>query len=62
VIYDSKKIVCSLPPVINGDHSKITLKTRNVFMEITATDKTKVEIVNNIMVAMFSQYCEEVFT
>jgi phenylalanyl-tRNA synthetase beta chain len=62
VIFDSQRTVCSLPPIINGDHSKITLKTRNVFMEITATDRTKLEIVNNIMVAMFSQYCAEPFT
>ena len=62
VIYDSQRIVCSLPPIINGDHSKITLNTRNVFMEITATDRTKLEIVNNIMVSMFSQYCAEPFT
>ncbi|KAK2767486.1 phenylalanine--tRNA ligase subunit beta [Arachnomyces sp. PD_36] len=62
VIYDSKKVVCSLPPIINGDHSKITLDTKNVFIEITATDKTKVEVVNNILVAMFSQYTSEQFT
>lgn len=62
VIYDSKRTVCSLPPIINGDHSKITLNTKNVFIEITATDKTKVEIVNNILVCMFSQYTEEPFT
>lgn len=62
VIYDSKRTVCSLPPIINGDHSKISLNTRNVFMEITATDKTKVEVVNRIMVSMFSQYTEEPFT
>ncbi|KAG0651891.1 Phenylalanyl-tRNA synthetase beta subunit [Hyphodiscus hymeniophilus] len=62
VIYDSQRIVCSMPPIINGDHSKITLKTRNVFIEMTGTDRTKLEIVNNIMVAMFSQYCAEPFT
>ncbi|KAK2869676.1 hypothetical protein FQN49_003122 [Arthroderma sp. PD_2] len=62
VIYDSNRTVCSLPPIINGDHSKITLNTRNVFMEITATDKTKLEIVNNIMVTMFSQCTDEPFT
>ncbi|PMD24187.1 phenylalanyl-tRNA synthetase [Hyaloscypha hepaticicola] len=62
VIYDSQRTVCSLPPIINGDHSKITLNTRNAFMEITATDRTKLEIVNNIMVSMFSQYCAEPFT
>lgn len=62
VIYDSKRVVCSLPPIINGDHTKISLNTRNVFIEITATDKTKVEIVNRILVAMFSQYSSEPFT
>ncbi|KAB8078576.1 hypothetical protein BDV29DRAFT_166220 [Aspergillus leporis] len=62
VIYDSKRTVCSLPPIINGDHSKITLDTKNVFIEITALDKTKVEIVNRMMVAMFSQYTSEPFT
>lgn len=62
VIYDANKVVCSLPPIINGEHSKITTKTRNVFIEITATDKTKVEIVCNILVAMFSQYTSEQFT
>lgn len=62
VIYDSKGVVCSLPPIINGDHSKISLNTKNVFIEITALDKTKVEIVNRILVAMFSQYTSEPFT
>jgi phenylalanyl-tRNA synthetase beta chain len=62
VIYDSKRKVCSLPPIINGDLSKITLDTKNVFMEVTATDKTKLEIVVNIMMTMFSQYAAEEFT
>ncbi|KAL6233434.1 hypothetical protein BDW75DRAFT_215313 [Aspergillus navahoensis] len=62
VIYDANKTVCSLPPIINGEHSKITLNTKNVFIEITALDKTKVEIVNKIMVSMFSQYTSEPFT
>ncbi|EEQ83748.1 hypothetical protein RJZ56_006311 [Blastomyces dermatitidis] len=62
VIYDSNRVVCSLPPIINGDHSKITLNTKNVFLEYTATDKTKVEVVNNIMVTMFSQFTSEPFT
>jgi phenylalanyl-tRNA synthetase beta chain len=62
VIYDSKGVVLSLPPIINGDHSKITLNTTNVLIEITAVDKTKVEIVNKVLVAMFSRYCAEPFT
>ncbi len=38
VILDSDGVVCSLPPLINSDHSKIKLTTKNVFIEITATD------------------------
>lgn len=62
VIYDAQRRVCSLPPIINGDHSKITLETTNVFIEITATDMTKLGIVTDILVTMFSLYCAEPFT
>ncbi|KAL0931690.1 Phenylalanine-tRNA ligase beta subunit [Colletotrichum truncatum] len=62
VIYDKNRTVCSLPPIINGDHSKITLNTTNVFIEMTATDNTKLDIVCDMMVTMFSNYCAEPFT
>lgn len=57
VIYDSKDTVLSLPPIINGDHSKITLKTKNVFIECTATDLTKAKVVLDTLVTMFSLHC-----
>uniref|UniRef100_A0A673WQ59 Phenylalanine--tRNA ligase beta subunit n=1 Tax=Salmo trutta TaxID=8032 RepID=A0A673WQ59_SALTR len=57
VIYDSNGIVLSLPPIINGDHSKISLNTKNVFIECTATDLTKAKIVLDMMVTMFCEYC-----
>ncbi|KAJ4312126.1 phenylalanine--tRNA ligase subunit beta [Neodidymelliopsis sp. IMI 364377] len=60
VIYDANRTVMSLPPIINGNHSKITLDTKNVFIEITATDKTKVEIVNHMLIAMFAGYAESI--
>lgn len=44
------RTVLSLPPIINGAHSAITLKTKNVFIECTATDLTKAKIVLNTMV------------
>ena len=62
VIYDSNGVVLSLPPIINGEHSKITLKTQNVFIECTATDLTKAKTVLDIMVTSFSQYCVKPFT
>lgn len=44
------RTVLSLPPIINGAHSAITLKTKNVFIECTATDLTKAKVVLNTMV------------
>ncbi|KAI4335848.1 hypothetical protein L6164_014453 [Bauhinia variegata] len=61
VIYDRKRTVLSLPPIINGAHSAITLETKNVFIECTATDLTKAKIVLNTMVTTFSEYCENQF-
>ncbi|KXX76646.1 Phenylalanine--tRNA ligase beta subunit [Madurella mycetomatis] len=62
VILDADRNVCSLPPIINSERSKITLETRNIFIDMTATDQTKLDIVCNIMVTMFSKYCAEPFT
>jgi phenylalanyl-tRNA synthetase beta chain len=52
VIYDSNDVVLSMPPIINGDHSKISLNTKNVFIEATATDLTKAKIVLDIIVSI----------
>ncbi|KAA0194747.1 hypothetical protein HAZT_HAZT010002 [Hyalella azteca] len=62
IITDSKGVVLSMPPIINGDHSKITLNTKDVFIECTATDKFKAQIVLDTLVCMFSGYCEKPFT
>lgn len=51
-----------MPPIINGNHSKITVNTRNIFIECTGTDLTKAKIVLDIIVTMFSEYCENQFT
>lgn len=62
VIYDADDVVLSLPPIINGDHSKLRLETRNVLIECTATDLTKAIVVLDTLVCMFSQHCDEPFT
>lgn len=62
VIYDAKGVVLSLPPIINGDHSKISVNTKNIFIECTATDLTKAKIVLDTIVTMFSTHCAEPFT
>ncbi|XP_044793821.1 phenylalanine--tRNA ligase beta subunit isoform X2 [Bubalus bubalis] len=62
VIYDSNGVVLSMPPIINGNHSKITVNTKNVFIECTGTDFTKAKIVLDVIVTTFSEYCENQFT
>ena len=61
VFYDELGTVLSFPPIINSEHTKITLSTKNVFIEITATDKTKASLVLDTLVAMFSEYCARKF-
>ncbi|CAN0443478.1 unnamed protein product, partial [Laminaria digitata] len=62
VIKDSNGDVLSLPPIINSRLSRIRLETTDVFMEVTATDLTKANIVLDTMVTMFSQYCLDKFS
>lgn len=62
LVSDGQDRVLSLPPIINSKHSKITLETKNVLIECTATDLTKANVVLDTMVAMFSEYCAVPFT
>ncbi|EIW82084.1 phenylalanyl-tRNA synthetase subunit beta [Coniophora puteana RWD-64-598 SS2] len=62
IIYDNQDRVLSMPPIINSEHSKISLNTRNVFIDVTATDETKLHIVVNEVAIMFSEYCQDAFT
>ena len=61
VIYDAERTVLSLPPIINGAHSAISLDTTDVFIESTATDLNKAKIVLNTVVTMFSEYSANKF-
>ncbi len=61
VIYDSNNVVLSLPPIINGDHSKMSANTKNIFIECTAVDQHKANVVLNTMLTMFAQYCSKPF-
>ncbi|GAA5836478.1 hypothetical protein JCM3766R1_001607 [Sporobolomyces carnicolor] len=61
IIYDTSRQVLSMPPIINSDHTKITLNTQNVFIDVTATDATKLDLVVDMIVTMFSEYCAEPF-
>jgi phenylalanyl-tRNA synthetase beta chain len=62
VIFDANGVVLSMPPIINGEHSKISLKTKNVFIECTALDLTKAILTLNEVICSFSQYSNPAFT
>lgn len=62
ILYSSTRQVLSLPPIINSEATKITLDTKNVFIDVTATDETKMEYLLDVLVTMFSEYCLEPFT
>mmetsp|Transcript_6157 Transcript_6157/g.12573 ORF Transcript_6157/g.12573 Transcript_6157/m.12573 type:complete len:646 (+) Transcript_6157:129-2066(+) len=62
VVLDSEETILSLPPIINGSKSRITLNTKSVFIECTATDLTKANIVLDTVVAMFSEYAATPFS
>ena len=58
VISDANGVVLSMPPIINGNVSKITLDTTDILVEMTATDLTKGKMVMDTLVTMFGQYCQ----
>ena len=57
VFYDQNRQVLSLPPIINSEATKITLDTKNVFIEITGTDIQKTKICLAVIAAQFSSHC-----
>jgi len=62
VVLDEKGTIMSLPPIINSDYSKISLDTKNIFIETTAPDHHKASVLVNQIVCAFSSYCTEPFT
>lgn len=61
VVRDAEGRVLSLPPIINGARSAISLATRDVLIECTATDPTKARVVLGVLCAAFAGYCADPF-
>lgn len=57
VFYDAKGQVLSLPPIINSDATKISIETKNVFIEMTGTDLHKLEVCLAVLAGQFSSHC-----
>lgn len=62
ILHDSKGTVLSMPPIINSEDTKIDQKTRNVFLDITATDEKTANEVLNIIVTTFADHGGEIYS
>lgn len=52
-IYDEKSII-SFPPILNSEKTKLTVNTKNIFVDITGIDQRVVEITTKILIYFFS--------
>ena len=52
-VYIDKIGIFSFPPIINSNRTKVTIDTKNLFIELTGTDKRSVEQTLNVMLADF---------
>lgn len=59
VILDKNNVVCSLPPIINGEHSKMSAETKNILIEVTAVDEVRALNTLNCLVSGFAIYNEK---
>jgi phenylalanyl-tRNA synthetase beta chain len=56
IFYDKNQTVLSLPPIKNSAATAISQETKNVFIEITATDHKRAKIVLDILSTHLSHY------
>ncbi len=61
MILDSKGMVLSMPPIINGEYTRIDEATRDLFIDVTGTDLKVITEVLNIIVTTFADRGAEVY-
>jgi phenylalanyl-tRNA synthetase beta chain len=54
IILDSKGMVLSMPPIINGEYTRIDEATRDLFIDVTGTDLKAITEVLNIICTTFA--------
>ena len=55
LILDYQDNILSMPPIINGELTKLTTETRNLFVDVTGTDQLAVERTLNIIATSFAE-------
>jgi len=54
LLHDGRGTVLSMPPIINSEDTKVEETTKNIFVDITATDEKTANEVLNIIVTTFA--------
>ncbi|MBM4240263.1 MAG: phenylalanine--tRNA ligase subunit beta [Euryarchaeota archaeon] len=55
LIVDSNNAVLSMPPIINGELTKLTTGTKNILIDVTGTDEKAVNYALNIIATSFAE-------
>ena len=53
LIVDAKNRVCSFPPIINGELTRVTENTHNILLDVTGIEPRAVNVAVNILCAAF---------
>ena len=61
MILDAKDMVLSMPPIINGEYTRIDEATRDLFVDITGTDLKAITEALNIICTTFADRGAEVY-
>ena len=56
LIVDAKNRIMSMPPIINSEHTKLTTKTTNLFIDVTGTDQNAVTNTVNIIASNLAEH------
>jgi len=54
VIVDKKERVLSFPPIINGELTRVTNRTKDIFIDVTGTDERAINQALNILATSFA--------
>ena len=55
LIVDAGDQVCSFPPIINGELTKVTTETKNILLDTTGTDRRAVDVAVKIVCAALAE-------
>jgi phenylalanyl-tRNA synthetase beta chain len=55
ILEDEKGNILSMPPIINGEQSRVTENTKNIFIDVTGLSKVRVE---DALVVLSTSLCE----